>query len=106
MSNRLLASNQTTARLGRALAPGIVVLCGVIYLAGATDSRPQTQALGRVESQATQTESSAAGALAQWRSGLYPGNRYVGSQACAQCHAYQADTQADTPTARGLECGA
>jgi hypothetical protein len=105
MSNRLLASNQTTARLGRALAPGIVVLCGVIYLAGATDSRPQTQALGRVESQATQTESSAAGALAQWRSGLYPGNRYVGSQACAQCHAYQADTQAATPMARALESG-
>jgi Cytochrome c554 and c-prime len=33
----------------------------------------------------------------------YPGVRYVGSDACAQCHAYQASTFPATPMARALE---
>jgi hypothetical protein len=103
MSNRLLTTDHLTSRLGK--APAVVVLCGVLYFAGATDSRSPAQSPARAQSKASQTESASARALAQWRSGLYPGNRYMGSLACAQCHAYQADAQAATPMARAIESG-
>jgi hypothetical protein len=41
--------------------------------------------------------------LSQWQAGDYAGNQYVGSRACAGCHAGKAATQAATPMAHALE---
>src|SRR5437868_3150852 len=41
--------------------------------------------------------------LSQWQSRDYAGVQYVGSRACALCHAGKAATQATTPMAHALE---
>ena len=41
--------------------------------------------------------------LTQWQARDYAGNQYVGSRACAACHADKAATQAATPMAHALE---
>lgn len=41
-------------------------------------------------------------ALARWRAHDYPGSSYVGSKACAQCHATEAASHSATPMANAL----
>jgi hypothetical protein len=41
--------------------------------------------------------------LSEWQARDYPGNQYVGSRACAACHADKVATQARTPMAHALE---
>ncbi|HKP10670.1 MAG TPA: multiheme c-type cytochrome [Blastocatellia bacterium] len=41
--------------------------------------------------------------LSQWQARDYPGNRYVGSNACGPCHSGKLATQSRTPMAHALE---
>jgi hypothetical protein len=76
--------------------------CSAIYLASTTSVGLRAQSKPDVSSAQSQSPTTF---LADWRRGLFPGNRYVGSQACTQCHAYQSDTQSATLMAHALSPG-
>jgi Cytochrome c554 and c-prime len=65
--------------------------CAALCLYGARLPRPQAQADAPLAR------------LSQWQSRDYAGNQYVGSRACAACHADKVTTQKDTPMAHALE---
>jgi hypothetical protein len=75
-------------RTRRTLALSALGICVLLSLSGALAGQEQTRSDDP---------------LSKWRSGEYPGIRYVGSALCAECHRSRAGTQSATPMAHAIE---
>src|SRR5689334_11224516 len=74
----------------------MLVACGCLAALCLLSLRsPRSQAQAQADTPLSQ--------LSKWQSRDYAGIQYVGSRACAACHAGKATTQAATPMAHALE---